>query len=356
MSSIIVSNSEKTEFDFSNIRVNTHYNILLHCVYDPFNHFDTEFDFLKYPTLTKDWLVILWHPVEAGVFESGWINKLDSIVKSAPYKLVYLTGCSHKPNIHTVIPNKLDIRFFPVFDTRVIDIWARNTPGPQEIATIKTKKFICLNAKDISHRRYTLAKLIQHDLLLHGTVSYQCTQGKLDLNFDVGQGFTENQLTHIREMSALADSNIPIVLDGSDVINGLPRNLFLDAYLGIIGETHFVNTPFGFNRSFVSEKTFNAIANNQMFIVVGQAGSLDLLRSLGYKTFDPVINETYDTIIHNNGDRLEAVANEIIRFVSRPIEQIQEDYLRVIDIIEHNRNLLFSQSLERRLQQMIDTL
>jgi hypothetical protein len=356
MSSIIVSNSKRTEFDFSNIHINTQYNILLHCVYDPFNHFDTEFEFLKDPALTKDWLVILWHPVEAGVFEPEWINKLDSIVASATYKLVYLTGCSHKPNIHTIIPHDFDIRFFPVFDTRVIDIWSRNMPGAQEITTIKTKKFMCLNAKDISHRRYILAKLMQHDLLSQGTVSYQCTQGKNLLNFDTGQGFTENQLTRIREMSALTDNLIPMVLDGSDVINGLPRELFLDAYLGIIGETHFINTPFGFNRSFVSEKTFNAIANNQMFIVVGQAGSLDLLRSLGYQTFDPVINETYDTIVNNNGDRLEAVADEIIRFVSRPIEQIQQDYLQVIDIIEHNRNLLFSQSLERRLQQMIDTL
>ena len=90
-------------------------------------------------------------------------------------------------------------------------------------------------------------------------------------------------------------------------------------------------------------------------MIVGQAGSLDLLRSLGYKTFDGIIDESYDTIL-NNPDRLEAVTNEAIRFISRPIEDVRADYIKVLDIIEHNRDLLFKQNLQDRIQGFLDSL
>ena len=99
----------------------------------------------------------------------------------------------------------------------------------------------------------------------------------------------------------------------------------------------------------------NKILNNQIFFIVGQSHSLELLKDLGYKTFDTIIDETYDTIDHN-GDRLEAVSQEVIKFLNRPIEQIREDYIRAIPVIEHNRNLMFSQShdLSKRLQSIVD--
>ena len=108
-----------------------------------------------------------------------------------------------------------------------------------------------------------------------------------------------------------------------------------------------------YNTSFVTEKTFNAIANNQMFIIVGQAGSLDLVRSLGYQTFSSIIDESYDTILDNE-QRLAMVTKEILRFISRPIDKVREDYIKVKDIIEHNRDLLYKQTLDNRLQTLLD--
>ena len=356
-SSIIVSNSIRSEFDFLKIQINTQYNILLHCVYDPFNQFETEFDFLNDPKFDNTWIIILWHPVERGVFHPTWMAKLDTIVNSAPYKLVYLTGCSHKVNIHTQIPHTFNIKFFPIFDIRIIDIWkASPLSGPQPISVTKSKKFICLNAKDLSHRRYTFANLVKNNLIEEGIVSYQCIGGKQELNneFTIGSGFTQEQLDAISKMCATVNDIIPLFLiDKNDILNRLPRELFLDSYLNVVCETQYMNIPFGFNTSFITEKTFNAIANNQLFIIVGHAGSLDLLHHLGYKTFDGIIDESYDTIL-NNGDRLDAVSKEIVRFISRPIDQIQDDYSKILDIIEHNRNLLFSQNLETRLQNFIN--
>ena len=346
---ITVSNSQRSEFDFSVLEINSKYNILIHCVYDPVNHFDEEFSFLHDPALDHNTLVILWHAVEQGWWEQAWIEKLDSIVASAPYKLVLLTGRSHRLNINKRYPHQFDIRFFPVFDIRSQSIFSVNDIlGPQPINTVKSKKFMCINAKDAAHRKYILGTLMKHGLLGQGTVSYQGRPG-LQTEFESMHGFTADQLEHVKQIS---DPVLPIQLDHSDWAGSLSRTVFLDSYVNIVGETHFINLPRDSNVSFVTEKTFNAIINNQMFIIVGHAGSLELLRHLGYRTFDGVIDESYDTVLDNNR-RLEMVSKEIVRFLSRHIEEIQQDYVQVQSAIQHNRDLLYSQSLQTRLQQLV---
>ena len=342
----------KTEFDFSKIRINSDYNIIIHCVYDPFNQFETEFAFLH--ELTANDLVILWHPVEQGHFDPGWMNKLDDIVASAPYKLVYLTGCSHQLNVNEFIPHTFDLRFFPVFDIRSSDIW-RHAPSP--VILDKSNKFMYINAKHLDHRKYILGTLFNNNLVQDGTVTYQCYGDSAEHrpDFSLPRAFSQAQLFEAELLYKLCDEHIPISIDNSDFSGVFPRRYFINSYVNIVGETQFVNISHWFNTSFVTEKTFNAIANNQMFIVVGQAGSLDLLQHLGYKTFAGIIDETYDTIVHN-GDRLEAVSREIVRFLSRPIEDIKNDYVKAQDIILHNRDRLYSQKLETRLQELINTL
>ena len=349
--SITVLNSDKTEFNFSKVTVDTHYNIILHCVYDPFGDFDREFAFLHDPKYDSNTLIILWHPVEQGDFQSEWMNKLDAIVEQAAYRLVYLTGCSHKLNVHEIIPHKFDLQFFPVFDLRSVDVWSYHG-GAKPISTYKTKKFMFVNSKDTAHRRYVLGHLL--DVLDDGYVTYRCQEGLSNtaLDFNTDRGFSEDFLTHAQSIFDSCLPNIPIKYDDLTVASGLSRNLFVDSYLNIVAETQFVNLPSEFNRSFVTEKTFNAIANNQLFIVVGHANSLDLLKSLGYRTFDKIIDESYDTI-SNNQDRLNAVIAEIKRFISRPIAEIRQDYLKVLDVLEHNRDLMFSQRLDDRLQRLL---
>jgi hypothetical protein len=356
-SNITVLNSDKTEFDFSNINIKTHYNIILHCVYDPFGDFDNEFAFLLDPKHDENTLIILWHPVEQGVFEPEWMAKLDAIVERSPFRLVYLTGCSHKLNVHTVSPHKFDLRFLPIFDIRSNDIW-NLTGGAKDISTHKSQKFMFINSKDAPNRRYILGKLLEHGLIGDGIVSYRCQEGYFTNGFDFEQvrGFSAEFLEDAHRIFDSCLPRLPIKIDDGGNANSLPRSLFLDSYINIVGETQFVNIPHGYNKTFVTEKTFNAIANNQMFIIVGQAHSLDLLKSLGYKTFDGIIDETYDTLL-NNQQRLEAVSAEVIRFINRPMEQVHEDYVKVLDVIEHNRNLLFSNnSLEQRLQEFVDSL
>ena len=342
--SIDVLNSQRSEFDWSNIKIDCNYHIVLHCVYDPVNQFEEEFHFLSDSHYGSDTIILLWHAVEEGPwYDTTWIEKLNKIVAEAPYKLIYLTGCSHRLNLLEKLDIKFDVRFFPIFDIRSKDIWKTSlTFDPN-----KTKKFVFLNSKDVQHRRYVLGRILQNNLFNDGFISYQCTEGFIQTNNSIG-------IRHFSDYISTMDyckPHIPIMIDNSNISTKLSRHIFEQSFINIIGETRFPNVM-KYKTNFVTEKTFNAIANNQIFIIVGHAGSLELLKFLGFKTFDRIIDETYDTI-YTNSDRLQFVSDIIVNYLQKPLSEIREDYLKVKDIIQHNRDLLYSQNLESRLQSFL---
>jgi hypothetical protein len=65
------------------------------------------------------------------------------------------------------------------------------------------------------------------------------------------------------------------------------------------------------------------------------------LRSIGFKTFGHIINESYDDI-QDPAERLFAVTDAVDEFISKPISEIKHLYSENIDIINHNRQLVAS--------------
>lgn len=361
---VTVLNAQRSEFDMAlkNLVIDTNYNIVIHCVYDLFNDYKSELDFIKNPNLVdKNTMVVLWNPVEQGVFDSTWMIYLDNLIEAVGCKLVYLTACSHNININSYIPHKFNIKFYPIFDIRSCFTWRANTNNQLHIPfdSNRKNKYMFINLKDLAHRRFIFGSLIRNKLINEGIVSYRCHGTKQDtsLEFHIGRNFAQEQLDYITETFLLAETSMPLKIDDGHFSGALPRELFKSVYVGIVAETQFCNNPHSFNATFLTEKTFNAIANQQMFFIVGQAHSLEQLKFMGYKTFGDVIDESYDSILHN-GNRLMAVNQEILRFISRPINEIQQDYIRMQEVIEHNSNLLFSQvnTFNSRFQHLVNEI
>ena len=65
-----------------------------------------------------------------------------------------------------------------------------------------------------------------------------------------------------------------------------------NSYCNIVLETHFDTDQSG--GVYITEKTFKPIKHGQMFFIAGPAGSLQLLRDLGYRVFDGVLDNSYD--------------------------------------------------------------
>lgn len=91
-----------------------------------------------------------------------------------------------------------------------------------------------------------------------------------------------------------------------------PRNY--ETWPEIWGEYHFeiiVETNYHSNFSF-TEKTMKCLASGKPFILMSGPGSLSNLRNMGFKTFNPYINEEYDDE-ENSYKRLCLIKNEIER-------------------------------------------
>jgi hypothetical protein len=71
-------------------------------------------------------------------------------------------------------------------------------------------------------------------------------------------------------------------------------------------ETHF--DADGSNGAFLTEKTFKCIKHGHPFVLFAPAGSLASLRTMGYRTFDHCIDNTYDTIQDNTERYLAVIA------------------------------------------------
>ena len=79
----------------------------------------------------------------------------------------------------------------------------------------------------------------------------------------------------------------------------------------------------------------------QPFIVLGDCGTLVELRKLGFKTFEPFINESYDAE-EDKIERFKKIEIEIAKLKNKSIQEIHNWYYSIKDILIHNQNHLYT--------------
>jgi hypothetical protein len=114
-----------------------------------------------------------------------------------------------------------------------------------------------------------------------------------------------------------------------------------------------LETLFDDQRWHLTEKILRPIACGQPFIIAATPGSLEYLRSYGFHTFSPLIDETYDTI-QDPVARLKAITAEMRRITDLAVSQKQSLFAQLRTIAQHNRQWFFSSefhhSIIRELQ------
>jgi hypothetical protein len=112
-------------------------------------------------------------------------------------------------------------------------------------------------------------------------------------------------------------------------------------------------------RTHLTEKTFKAIALEMPFVLVAPAHSLEYLRSYGFQTFAPYIDETYDTI-EDPVARIERVTAVLLEIQARSAAAKNSLWQDLLPIVEHNRNHFyrggFRDVLELELDAMLNKL
>ena len=161
---------------------------------------------------------------------------------------------------------------------------------------------------DRSYRIYFVSLLKEQGLLDHGQVSFNVT----DNLFDDWQDETANPNSklsinakqhiehHLTDISKLVIDRPE--LPGSASAD-IPRDV--DAFWHVVTETVFY-----YDKLHLTEKIFKPIVSKQPFMLLAAPGNIAYLKSYGFKTFDSVIDETYDTI-QDNDLRTRAVVDQL---------------------------------------------
>ena len=87
---------------------------------------------------------------------------------------------------------------------------------------------------------------------------------------------------------------------------------------------------------YMSEKVFKPISNLVPFIIVSNPFFLAKLREIGFKTFSPWIDESYDEEVDND-KRFFMILDEIKRLCSMSKEEIHKWYYEMEDILLYNQ-------------------
>lgn len=228
----------------------------------------------------------------------------------------------------------------------------------KQLATLEykhyNKKFVNFNRRWRLHRPALVALLEIRGLLDKGYVSLAKTQEYND-TWDV---FFEHISWTLRHNPNFVDTfvrneekinNIPeMKLDQSDMAVNHAQKLtdstdiyYENTYFSVVSETNFFKVIA--EGLFVSEKIFRPILKKHPFILVSRPHTLSMMRNIGYKTFDSIINEDYDKE-EDDCKRMLMIVDEIDRLC-----HLNDDELRVFlneakIITEYNYNMLLSKT------------
>ena len=108
-------------------------------------------------------------------------------------------------------------------------------------------------------------------------------------------------------------------------------------------------------RHHITEKTFKPIAMGMPFVIVGTKGSLEYLRSYGFRTFEGIWDESYDD--SEDEDRIKHISSLLRSIDELPPAGKQDLFDMAQEVIEHNWNHFYNGGFEtvlwNELQQML---
>jgi hypothetical protein len=105
-----------------------------------------------------------------------------------------------------------------------------------------------------------------------------------------------------------------------------------------------LETLFDDSRIQLTEKILRPIACGQPFILVGTTGSLEYLKSYGFKTFNNIIDESYDQI-QNPVERLTSIVQLMKEITKWTAKEKLENLQKIKKIVNYNKQYFFSDKI-----------
>ncbi len=205
--------------------------------------------------------------------------------------------------------------------------------------TKPSKDFISMNRiviKDRSYRLYWISLLKQLKLCKHGYVSFNTDSENVDWKQELPDRHTHltaGMIDHIRKNVKVNRISIDKgLVPGymSAFISDETTKAMHDSTWHIVSETVFWH-----DKLHLTEKIFKPIVFKQPFMLLGAPGNLKYLKQYGFKTFEGIIDESYDQIADPEL-RMQAVAQQLAWYCG--LSQVKKNKVQQAcqPIVEHN--------------------
>ena len=301
-------------------------------------------------------IICVWHAQEGpatqhldmNIFEE-FHRELDRF-KINPNNFVYLTGNLKSKNDYRHM-NTCPFHYKHEENINIIEFQAQrhiNYPKKYELAKFNRNKkiekhFLCYNRNLFHpHRLFLLALLQEKKLLSDGLVSFdkigeyhtKVFHNNLKDWFSFGKKLITEKAKYLEEIKPLSPSIIDVDEWDTNHYDTSPSWPYEQTLFSLVSESHFVQDTL-----YLSEKIWKAMANNHIFIAVAPFETLKSLRSRGFKTFSPYIDESYDNE-KNHYKRLRKIAIEVEKLCKLNDEEIKEFILQTEEIVKYNYDKL----------------
>jgi len=180
--------------------------------------------------------------------------------------------------------------------------------------------------------RFLMAYFLETELQQHSVVAFQPTLQWAEYEFESVKKWFVKELDWLRsrqETNATVEGGYNGRVDG---FNCLPdyHNIFPLYHIELVIETNV------YECGWWTEKTAKCLVAGKPFILLGTSGQLTELKRMGFKTFDPWIDESYDN--EPNADkRFDMIKSELRRIASLSNIDQQKMLLEINTVADHNR-------------------
>ncbi len=223
---------------------------------------------------------------------------------------------------------------------------------------MRPKRFMSLNLKARPHRVALLLQLISRNYLPDGVVTYIGDSGgewndiiaemRALLSKVPDGGRFQKEIGRLESMRPItyecdaqkvkgiwrSPADIRFLVPEFRRYQGKAR---IDTYFEIVTETYFSDA----STLYITEKTLRPILRFQPFIHLGSPFVLRELQRMGFKTFAPLIDESYDEIT-DPAQRMQAIMAQIDRLCAMPMQELHDACCAMWEVLEHNFNNLIT--------------
>lgn len=282
------------------------------------------------------------------------IHQVRDLLGVSAQTLIYVTSCIDAEEIYedwcdrNQISERINVlvisywEYYVKYRSRVSEI------HNQYIPALRSKKFLSVN-QHYEYHKFTLVMLLHHyNLLDKGLVSHVAfpnwsSDDELNKQYDQNlQGeLRDDQLYQIISNSRSQwGSDLNLKYPGFSLKRFLlDEDLaqYQDTGFSLVSESVFFNEwgPDTHYQNSLTSRTFATIMMKHPFMLVAFPGALSHLRKLGYKTFQGLIDESYDQI-SMPGERLIAIVKETQRLCAMSDSEWCSWQQSVKPLVEYN--------------------